>query len=460
MRIVIVGDGKVGFTLTERLASEGHDIVVIDNNPRTLATLSNALDVITVLGNGASYRVQLEANVGESDLLIAVTSMDEINMISCLLAKKLGVKHTVARVRNPDYAEQLVLLKDELGLSMAINPELSAASEIARLLRFPSAIRIEPFVRGRVELVEYRVPEDSALVNVPLYQMGGYLKVHMLVCAVRRGDDVFIPSGDFVLQAGDHIHITTPHAETAVFFKKLGVYQHRIKETIIIGGGRVAYYLARQLLEIGAQVKIIENDETKARDLCERLPKAMIIHGDGTDPDLLSEEGIDQADAFVALTGMDEENIIISLYARTRTQGKVIAKVDRLTFMGVLDDLGLDSLISPKSLTANSIVSYVRALQNSLGSNVETLHRLLDGRIEGLEFRIRENAAFLSRPIKYLPLKPDLLIGCIVRKGVTIIPGGDDTIEVGDSVVVITANRYFNDYNDIFRPEEGNGFHP
>ncbi len=459
MRIVIVGDGKVGFTLTERLASEGHDIVVIDNNPRTLAALSNALDVITVLGNGASYRVQLEANVGESDILIAVTSMDEINMISCLLAKKLGVKHTVARVRNPDYAEQLILLKDELGLSMSINPELSAASEIARLLRFPSAIRIEPFVRGRVELVEYKVPEDSALVNVPLYQIGGYLKVRMLVCAVHRGDDVFIPSGDFVLQAGDHIHITTPHAETAAFFRKLGVFQQRIKNIIIIGGGRVAYYLARQLLEIGAQVKIIENDEAKAHDLCERLPKAMVIHGDGTDPDLLAEEGLDQADAFIALTGMDEENIILSLYVRTRIQGKVIAKVDRLSFMGVLDDLGLDSLISPKALTANNIVRYVRALQNSLGSNVETLHRLLDGRIEGIEFRIRENAAFLSRPIKDLPLKSDLLIGCIVRKGVTIIPGGDDTIEVGDSVVVITANRYFDDYNDIFRLEEGVGFH-
>ncbi len=460
MRIVIVGDGKVGFTLTERLASEGHDIVVIDNNLRTLTALSNALDVITVLGNGASYRVQQEANVGDSDLLIAVTSMDEINMICCLLAKKLGVKHTIARVRNPDYAEQLILLKDELGLSMAVNPELAAASEIARLLRFPSAIRIETFARGRVELVEYRVPEDSALVNMPLYRMGGYLKVHMLVCAVRRGDDVFIPSGDFVLKAGDHIHITTPHVETASFFKKLGIIHHRIKDVIIIGGGRVAFYLARQMLEMGAQVKIIENDEARAQDLCERLPKAMIIHGDGTDPDLLAEEGIDQADAFVALTGMDEENILLSLYAHKRTEGKVITKVDRLSFLSVLGDLGLESLISPKAITANSIVSFVRALQNSLGSNVETLHRLMDGRIEGLEFRIRENAAHLGKPIKELPLKPDLLIGCIVRKGVTIIPAGNDTIEVGDSVVVITANRFFNDYNDIFRSQEGPGTQP
>ncbi len=451
MRIVIVGDGKVGFTLTERLAAEGHDLVVIDNNPRTLASLSNALDVFTVLGNGASSAVQREAGVQHSDLLIAVTSMDEINMICCLVAKKLGVKHTIARVRNPDYAAQLVLLKEELGLTMVVNPELSAAEEIARLLRFPSAVKIETFARGRVELVEYRIPEGSPLDGMPLNRMYGALKVRLLVCAVQRGDTVTIPSGDFVLHAGDHIHITTPPTELAAFFRKLNISQHRIKDVMIIGGGRIAFYLSKVMLELGAQVRIIEKDEARANSLSETLERVMVIHGDGTDPDVLAEEGLDTADAFVALTGMDEENIIISLYAKTRMAGKVITKVDRLPFLSVLGGLGMDSFISPKSITANSIVSFVRALQNSLGSNVETLHRMMDGRIEGLEFHIRAGAAYLGKPLKELPLKPGLLIGCIVRRGATIIPGGNDTIEAGDSVIVITESRILNDFSDVFR---------
>lgn len=451
MRIVIVGDGKVGFTLAERLSAEGHDIVVIDNNQRNLAMLDTTLDVITVYGNGASSAVQREAGVQDSDLLIAVTSMDELNMICCLVARKLGAEHTVARVRNPDYAAQLVLLKDELGLSMAINPEHAAAREISRLLRHPSAIKIEPFARGRAELVEYCIPEDSALCDIALHRLAGTLGTHVLVCAVRRGDEVFIPSGDFVLRRGDHIHITTPPAELTAFFKKLGIYNQRIRDAMLIGGGRITHYLAVMLLELGIQVKIIEKDEERANELSELLPKALIIQGDGSDPDLLAEEGLEVADAFVALTGMDEENIISSLYAHTRMKGKVITKVDRLPFIGVLGDLGLDSIISPKALTANSIVSFVRGMQNSLGSSVETMHRMMDGRIEGLEFRIRESADYLGVPLKDLPLKPDLLIGCIVRKGKTIIPAGRDAIENGDSVVVITTSRMLKDFNDIFR---------
>ena len=453
MRIVIVGDGKVGYTLTERLASEGHDIVVIDNNSRNLTALGNSLDVITVLGNGASYAVQREAGVEHSDLLIAVTSMDEINMLCCLLAKKLGVKHTIARVRNPDYAEQLLYLKDELGLSMAVNPEMSAALEIGRMLRFPSAIKIETFARGRVDLVEYRIPAESTLCGMALWRLPDVLKVHLLVCAVRRGEEVYIPTGDFVLQAGDHIHITIPLKEAGAFFKRLGVYQQRVKSLMLVGGGRVAYYLAKQMTALGVQVKIIEREEARCAELCERLPRCVIIHSDGTDPDTLQEEGLENADAFVALTGIDEENIIISLYARTRTDGKVITKVDRLSFLGVLGDMGLDSLISPKTITANAIVRYVRAMQNAHGSNVETLHRLMDGRMEVLVFRVRESSRHLGVPLRDLPLKPGLLIGCIVREGKTIIPGGNDTIEAGDSVVVITTNRFFDDFNDIFKPQ-------
>lgn len=451
MRIVIVGDGKVGFTLAGRLSAEGHDLVIIDNNPKNLEGLDSALDVNTVLGNGASLPVLREAEVEESDLLIAVTSMDEINLISCLVARKLGVSHTVARIRNPDYFAQMMMLKEELGLSMVVNPEHDTAKEIARLLRFPSAIKIETFARGLAELVEYRIPENSALCNLPLSRMSELFRVHVLVCAVRRGDTVHVPSGNFVLQSGDYIHITTPSAELGGFFKRLGVPQARIRDVMLIGGGRIAYYLARHLDEYGMQVKIIERDVARAELLSEQLPKALIINGDGTDPDLLSEEGLENTDAFVALTGMDEENIIISLYAKTRMDGKVITKADRLTFLPVLGDMGLESLVSPKTLTANAIVSFVRGSQNGMGSNVETMHELIDGRIEALEFNIRPKAEHLGVPLMDLPLKPEVLIGCIVRKGRAIIPAGRDTIEVGDSVVVITTSKQFRDYNDIFR---------
>lgn len=450
MRIVIIGDGKVGRTLVEYLATEGHDLVVIDSSAHNLAALANEQDVITVCGNGASYMVQREAGIQHADLVIAVTPTDELNILCCLLARKLGAAHAVARVRNPDYSAQLVLLRDELGLSMTVNPEQAAASEIMRILRFPSALRVEPFARNRAELVEYCIPENSALCGMTLKKLAPTLNVHLLVCAVKRGDDVYIPTGDFVLQAGDHIHIATPHAELATFFKKLGIYQDRIKTVIIVGGGRMGFYLAKQLVSLGVQVKIIESDAARCDDLCERLPKCSVVHGDGTSTDILQEEGIEQADAFVALTGIDEENIILALYAAKRTKGRVIAKVDRLTFLDVLGDLGVGTLVSPKTITANNIVQYVRALSNSLGSNVETLLRLMDGRIECVEFRIRDGAAYLGKELRTLPLKKNLLIGCIVRQGVPIIPGGTDTIEVGDSVLVITTRPFFNDFNDIF----------
>ena len=455
MRIVIIGCGKVGRTLVQYLSSEGHDVVVIDSNARVLATLSDEEDVITVCGNGASYVIQREAGVQHADLVIAVTPSDELNILSCLVARKLSGAKTIARVRNPDYSAQLVLLRDELGLSMTVNPEHAAASEIARMLRFPSALRVEPFARNRAELVEYAIPADSTLCGMTLSRLAPALSVHLLVCAVQRGDEVLIPNGDFVLQAGDHIHITTPPAELAVFFKKLGVYQNRVKSVMIVGGGRVAFYLAKQLTGFGAQVKIIESDAARCDDLCERLPKCTVVHGDGTNTELLQEEGIDQADAFVALTGFDEENLILSLYAAKRTNGRVIAKVDRLSFIDVLGDLGVSRLISPKNTTANSILQYVRAMSNSVGSNVETLLRLMDGRLECLEFRIREGAAYLGEKIRSLPLKKNLLIGCIVRQGMAIIPSGMDTIEVVDSVLVITTSPRFNDFNDIFETLPG-----
>ena len=450
MRIVVVGDGKLGFTLTERLAAEGHDLVVIDTNSRTLATLANTLDVLTVQGNGASYAAQKEAGVQHCDLLIAVTSMDEINIICCVVAKKIGAGQTIARVRNPDYTEQLVFLKDELGLSMAVNPEWSAALEIARSLRHPSAIKVETFAHGRVDLIEYRIPEESALHGMSLQNIGDTLKLHPLICAARREGEVHIPFGNFVLQTGDHIHVILPPSEIAAFFRKLGVFQHSVRDVMIVGGSRVAYYLAREMLDSGAQVKIIEKDEKIAGNLSELLPRALVIHGDGTDTDLLAEEGLRDVGAFVALSGMDEENILLSLYARTCTKGMVIAKVDRVAFLSVLDNLGLDNVISPKSIAANDIVRFVRAMENASGAGFETQHSMADGRVEGLEFHVKNDAAHLGKPLRELPLKPGLLIGCIARQGKVIIPRGSDAIEAGDTIVVITAGLTVKNYSDIF----------
>ena len=391
MKIVIVGDGKVGQALTGQLAEEGHDVVVIDSSPKALRTSVEIHDVMGVNGNGASYAVQKEAGVGEADLLIAATSGDELNLLCCMLAKKLGARHTIARVRNPDYADQLVLMKEELGLSMTVNPELAAAREIARMLRFPSALKLDSFARGQVELVEIKVKADSPLLGQALYALSSRLGIRILICAVRRGEEVYIPTGDFVLQEGDKITITASPSELDSLFRKLGIYRHKIHRVMVVGGGRIAYYLAKQLLRLGMSVKIIEQDAARCEQLSEALPKAHIILGDGTERELLEEEGIADMDALVAVTGMDEENIIISMYAGTLGLAKVVTKINRMSFQEILDGAGIESVITPKGITVNQIIRYVRAMDNSKGSNVETLHRIVGGRVEALEFNVAKN---------------------------------------------------------------------
>lgn len=451
MRVVIVGDGKVGHIITKQLSAEGHDIIVIDNNREALKHSSNTMDIICVEGNGASYAVQEKAEVSKADLLIAATSADEINMLCCLLGKKHGAKHTIARVRNPEYFFQMDLLKEELGLSMTVNPELAAADEISRLLRFPSALKIESFAKGRVELVEFRISEHSSLDGLPLWALYKEYQVNILVCAVQRGDEVIIPSGDFILKCGDKINITASRAEITHFFRAIGSFRNKVKSVMIIGGGRLSYYLAKQLLSNNMRVKIIEKDRERCEYLCEELPNAIIIHGDGTDKEVLEEENLKKIDALVSLTGMDEENIIVSMYAKTKKVPNVIAKINKIAFDEILDSLKIDSVISPKAITANNIVRYVRAMQNSFGSNVETLHRIINDRVEALEFRVRENAGFIGVPLKELQTKDNLLIATIVRKGMIIIPGGNDTIEMGDNVVVVTTIRHLSDLKDILK---------
>ena len=386
MKIVIIGDGKVGYKLAKQLSEENYDIVLIDNNEGKLKEAINRLDIFCITGDGASVEIQKEADVPHADLVIACASTDEFNMLTCLLARRLGAKHTIARVRNPIYYQQIGILKEDLHLSMAVNPELTVAGEIARVLLFPAASKVETFVKGRMELVEFPIPNPSRLTGMTLAEMYQKFQIKLLVCAVKRGKEVYIPDGSFELKAGDRLHIAATHREMELFFKSLGDRNNKVRKVMICGGGRVGYYLARQLVSLGMQVKVIEINPKKAEELSELLPKANIINGDAADHDLLVEEGIENADAFVALTGMDEENIIMALFAKTQHVPKIIAKVNEDTRAQMVEGLGIDSIVSAKSATADAIMSYVRARQNSYRSaNVETMYYLVEGKVEALE---------------------------------------------------------------------------
>ena len=450
MKIVIIGDGKVGYKLAKQLSVENYDVVMIDSNEKKMRFAVDRLDIACVTGDGASAEVQKQADVPHADLVIACTSADECNMLSCLIARRLGAKHTIARVRNPVYFGQIGLLKEDLHLSMAVNPELIVADEISRLLLFPDASKIETFVKGRVELIEFPIPENNRVIGMSLAVMYNKLQIKVLVCAVEHCGEVLIPDGDYVIRKGDRLHIAASHREVELFFKILGKHREKIRKVIICGGGRVAYYLSVQLCSLGMQVKIIEKNEARCEELCELLPKAVIINGDATDHDLLIEEGIEDADAFVSLTGMDEENIITSLFAKSQGIDKIIAKVNEDRRARMVEDFGIDSIVSAKTATADAILSYVRARKNSQGSaNVETMYQLVDEQVEALEFIIKSETRYTGIPLKNLSLKPNNLIACIARKRQIIIPGGDDCMEVGDSVIVVTMEKRLEDIEDI-----------
>lgn len=449
MKIVIIGDGKVGYKLAKQLSSEKYDIILIDNNEEKLRKSIERMDVFCVAGEGGSVEVQQRADVPHADLVIACTSTDECNMLSCLIARRLGARHTIARVRNPIYYKQIDFLKKDLHLSMVVNPELIVAGDITRLLLFPDASKVETFVKGRVELVEFPI-HCGKLEGLSLSELYARFQVQVLVCAVESGETVLIPDGDYILKAGDKLHIAASHQNMEQFFKKIALRKEKIKNAMICGGGRVAYYLASQLCNLGMNVKIIERNRERCEELCELLPKATIINGDATEHDLLIEEGIEKTDAFIALTGMDEENIIMSLFASKQSVSKVIVKINEDRRAMMIDELGLDSIVSAKTATADAILGYVRARRNSqCSANVETMYQLLDGRVEALEFIIKSENAYTGVPLKDLNLKVNNIIACIARGRKIIIPNGDDSIQVGDSVVIITMTKQIRDLEDI-----------
>lgn len=407
------------------------------------------MDVFCVAGEGGSVEVQQRADVPHADLVIACTSTDECNMLSCLIARRLGARHTIARVRNPIYYKQIDFLKKDLHLSMVVNPELIVAGDITRLLLFPDASKVETFVKGRVELVEFPI-HCGKLEGLSLSELYARFQVQVLVCAVESGETVLIPDGDYILKAGDKLHIAASHQNMEQFFKKIALRKEKIKNAMICGGGRVAYYLASQLCNLGMNVKIIERNRERCEELCELLPQATIINGDATEHDLLIEEGIEKTDAFIALTGMDEENIIMSLFASKQSVSKVIVKINEDRRAMMIDELGLDSIVSAKTATADAILGYVRARRNSqCSANVETMYQLLDGRVEALEFIIKSENAYTGVPLKDLNLKVNNIIACIARGRKIIIPNGDDSIQVGDSVVIITMTKQIRDLDDI-----------
>lgn len=450
MYIIIVGLGKLGSTLTKQLSTEGHDIVVVDPDNSVVSSTVDAYDVMGICGNGATYEVLKEAGAAKAKLIIAATGSDELNILCCLFAKHMGTENTIARVRNPDYAGQSQFLRNDLGISMTVNPEYETANEISRIIRFPSAANLDSFAGGRVEIARVRIHSDNPLCDMPIHEMRKKTKAKVIICAVQRNESVFIPSGDFVLHCDDVISITGTRAELSSFMKQTGVYKQKIKNVMIVGGGRIAYYLAKLLSDTGRNIKLIELKDERCRHMSDMLDDVTVIHGDGTDQDILEEQCIDGQDALIALTGIDEENIIVSMYAESKGVNKVITKVNRHSY-SILNDIGLETVVSPQIVAGNLVTRYVRALHNSAGnSQIQTLYKLVGGKVEAAEFIVPEDAGYLNIPFKELELMPNLLIGCIIRNGKIIFPGGDDVMKANDSIIVVTAGRIIEDLHDIF----------
>ena len=453
MKIIVAGCGKIGSAITASLAAEGHDLTVLDKDPLVISTLTNQLDVMGVCGNAADCDTLAEAGVQSAALFIAVTDSDELNMLSCFLAKRLGAEHTVARIRNPEYSSKsLAFMREQMDITMAINPEKLAAQELFNTLKFPSAMKLETFSRRSFGMIELRLKEDSPLCDVALMNLRSRVKADFLIGAVQRGDRVYIPGGDFVLKSGDKIELTARPTELHKLLKTMGLLKKQARNIMILGGSKTAFYLCRMLLNSGSAVTVIERDHEVCNDLNEAMPDAMVIRGDGSQEALLLEEGLRAQDAFVALTGLDEQNILMSFFAVSQQVPKVVAKVNRDELGAIAERMGLDSLISLRHIVANIIVKYVRALDNSSGSNnIETLYKLMDGKVEALEFRVDGPSALTGKPLKALQLKRNILIAGILRDRSQIIPGGDDVILPGDSVVVLAAEQRLQSLTDILK---------
>lgn len=452
LNIIIVGCGKVGATLIEQLGKEGHDITIIDKNPQKIQEMTNLYDVMGMVGNGASYSVQMEAGIENTDLIIAVTDSDELNLLCCTVAKRVGNCSAIARVRTPDYSKEAGYLREKLGLAMIINPELEAAKEASRILYLPTALEVNSFAHGQAELIKFKVPEGNVLDGLAISSLDrSKAENNILICAIERDGEVHIPSGNFQMQKGDVISFVASRKVAKNFLEKIGFKTTRVKNTMIIGGGKAAYYLAKQLITMGISVKIIELNRARCEELSILLPQAVIINGDGTDQELLKEEGIEYAESFVPLTGIDEENILLTLYARQVSQAKVITKINHINFKDVISRLDLGSVVYPRYITSEAIIAYVRAKNNSMDSNIETLYHMFDHRVEAIEFRVDEESAVTGVALKDLALKKNLLISFINRKGNILIPSGNDCIQVGDSVMIVTTHTGFGDIQDILQ---------
>ena len=450
MKIVIIGLGTIGKTILKNLSGEGHTITIIDEDKYEIENLIEKYDVMGVVGNGASMDIQNEAGTRNADLVIALTRSDELNILACLVAKKVGAKNTIARVRNPDYRKQIIDMKDDLGISMVVNPEQETANEIFNIINLPSVAQIEHFAEGKVSLVEVVAEEGCSLIGETLISLGKKLSTKVLICAVQRGDEVIIPSGHFMIEEGDRIHFTSNAKMLGDFLTEVNLVKSPFKNVMIVGGSRIGYYLADSLSKKRYAVKLIENDPEHAEELAELLPRVTVVRGNGTQHDLLIEEGIEAMDAFVALTDVDEENMIVSMFANRKKVKKAITQIESDDLYGMLDELGIDNNVSPKQVVASRIISYIRALANTVGSNVTTLYRLVNDQVEALEFSAKKQERFYNKPLKELKIKKDCLIACIIRRNEVIIPNGDSQIKLGDNVVVVTTHKNFDDLTDVF----------
>lgn len=451
MKIIIVGCGKVGEAITETLCSENHDICVIDKNKAVVDKITYSCDVMGIYGSGAVSNTLKEAGAATADLLIATSSLDEVNLLSCVIAKKLGTKRCIARVRSPEHNSQSLFLGQTLGISMTVNPELVASREISRLLRMPSALEVDTFARGRIEMVRIKLTESSKLCGRPLSELSSVLKSRILVCAIQRpgSEGAIIPTGEFVPLPGDKVYVTATHRELNSFFRETGLITHKIKTVFIIGGGKIAYYLALTLQEMGTDVKIIEKDRDICYELASTLPKATIIHADGTDRAVLEEEGLSKADSVITLTGTDEDNTIVSMYAKLQGISKVITKINKPELKLMAESVGLESIIAPKEMTTEIMLTYVRSMQHAKGSAVRTVYRVADGNAEALEFLAEPGSKALNCAFMNMKLKKNLLIAGIIRQGKVIFPGGSECIMPGDLVIVVTTNKFISALDEI-----------
>lgn len=451
MRILLIGAGKVGHILADRLTAEEHDVTIIDRSDEVIERCQDSMDVMCIKGNGANAKTLVEAGVDRADVVIATTAGDETNMLCCLISKRLGAKYTIARIRDPEYNESQLLLQNELGIDAAINPERATALEISKLLRYPFAGSIESFARGQVEMVEFRAQSDDIIVGIPMKSISSSIPniPHVLYTMVERDGQVIIPGGDFHIEAGDKVHISGNIVNITNYFRFLGRNTLKVRNVMVLGGGKITYYLARMILPIGIHMTIFEVDPQKSRSLSEQFPRADIIQGDGTDQDALEEQGLSQMDAFITLSSRDEENLMTGMYASRCGVPKVIAKNTRTTYSDILNQLGLDSIVSPQSITCSTILRYVRAREHSKGTEIVRLYRLADGKAEAIEFVAREGDSYISTPLKDLNTRPGNLVAVILHQGKVIVPFGNDKIEAGDHVVIISRESGIGDLNEV-----------